>query len=338
MEAKPIPIRWNRALSIYASEPFLRYAGDQYGWLGGFAQGVELRCILPYTIVEKAFIRMVRFRVETIATQGELSLCEERMFLNAAMGYFRSIGADLVIPASTNTIFRTVPEGAIAAPYGSYIVDLTEAEETRWNRLHSKHRNAVRNARKNGVQIKSGNEYIDTAYEMARSTLRRSQMPFLSADSFKRLFDALSENIGVFIAEHRGVLQGCAVIPYSDDSAYYLYGGSAAKPVPGAMNLLHWEAMRHFSEVGTKRYDFVGTRIAPEKGSKQEGLKMFKERFGGALFRGYMWKYPIRKWKYELYQLGVLRLRGGDIVDLERHKMKDYKGPEESLVEACQGA
>jgi hypothetical protein len=85
-----------------------------------------------------------------------------------------------------------------------------------------------------------------------------------------------SENIGVFIAEHRGVLQGCAVIPYSGHSAYYLYGGSAARPVPGAMNLLHWEAMQHFSQLGTKRYDFVGTRIAPAKGSKQEGLKMLK--------------------------------------------------------------
>jgi hypothetical protein len=86
MEAKPIPICWNRALSIYASESFLRYAGDQYGWLGGFDQGVELRCILPYTIVEKAFIRMVRFRVETIPTQGELSLCQERKFLERGDG------------------------------------------------------------------------------------------------------------------------------------------------------------------------------------------------------------------------------------------------------------
>ena len=87
------------------------------------------------------------------------------------------------------------------------------------------------------------------------------------------------------------------------------------------MNLLHWEAMRHFSQLGTSRYDFVGTRIAPEKGSKQEGLKMFKERFGGALSKGYMWKYPIRKWKYELYQLAVGRLRGGDIVDRERRRV-----------------
>jgi hypothetical protein len=315
---RPVAISWHPALPIYASEPFLRYAGDEYGWLGGFDNSGQLRCFLPYTILQKPFVRMVRFRVETMPVNGELSIDQERNFLNAVMSYFRSTGADLVIPASTNTIFRTTPDGAVAAPYGSYIVDLTETEEMRWNKLHSKHRNVIRSARKNGVQIKMGLEYIDAAYKMIRETLRRSRMGFLSLKSLNRLVSALADNINVFVAECGGVLQGCAIIPYSAHSAYYLYGGSNNQSVPGAMNLLQWEAMRYFSDQGTRRYDFVGTRIAPKKGSKQEGLKMFKERFGGTLARGYIWKYQFCRWKYELYQLAVRRLRGGDIVDQER--------------------
>ena len=61
--------------------------------------------------------------------------------------------------------------------------------------------------------------------------------------------------------------------PFSNHSAYYVYGGSVPEPTRGAMNLLHWEAIQIFRELGVKRYDFVGVRIDPEKGSKQEGLK-----------------------------------------------------------------
>ena len=89
----------------------------------------------------------------------------------------------------------------------------------------------------------------------------------------------------------------------------------------GATNLLQWEAVRLFRGIGVKRYDFVGVRINPEKGSKQAGLMSFKQRFGGELAQGYMWKYSIRPARYAFYALAVRFLRGGDIVDHERHKM-----------------
>jgi lipid II:glycine glycyltransferase (peptidoglycan interpeptide bridge formation enzyme) len=85
---------------------------------------------------------------------------------------------------------------------------------------------------------------------------------------------------------------------------------------------MHWEAMRRFKEKSVKSYDFVGVRINPEKGSKQEGLLAFKERFGGRLVQGYIWKYPLSRSKYLAYQLAVRVLRGGDIVDQERHKLR----------------
>ena len=65
-----------------------------------------------------------------------------------------------------------------------------------------------------------------------------------------------------------------------------MHGGSISKPLAGAMNLLQWEAMCFFRKLGVRYYNFVGTRIDPEPGSKQEGLSMFKQRFGGELKRG----------------------------------------------------
>jgi len=321
MKAEPIDINWHSGLPIYASESFLKAVGDEYGWIGGFDSAEKLRCILPFTVIRKAIFRMVRFRVETILLDEKLDVEEEKLFLNSAVEYFRSIGADMVIPATTNTIFRTYPDGAVAAPYGTYIIDLSQPEETLWGNLSASHRRKVRLAMKRGVQIRSGLEYIETAYSMVRDTFKRSAIPFMSYGAFKRMVSGLGENVKIFIAVYQGAVQGCTVIPFSRHSAYYVYGGSIPNPVTGATNLLHWEAIRQFRGLGVNRYDFVGVRINPEKGSKQEGLMMFKQRFGGRLVQGYMWKYPIHWLKFSAYSLAVRLLRGGDIVDLERHKL-----------------
>ena len=94
----------------------------------------------------------------------------------------------------------------------------------------------------------------------------------------------------------------------------------------GANKLLYWEAIRLFKKLGVQRYDFVGARIDPEKGSKQEAINSLKKRFGAKLITGYMWKYSLHPLKYRLYCLAARLRSGGDIVDDERHKMKSsYK-------------
>jgi hypothetical protein len=321
IRAIPVGIDWNPGLSIFASEQFLKAVGDEYGWLGGSDDSGKLRCILPYTIIQKAMVRMVRFRVETIPMEEVFSVEQEISFLDSVVEYFRSIGAGLIIPATTNTIFRTYPHGAIAAPYGTYIIDLSQPEETLWGNLHSKHRNVIRNAIKKDVRVLSGMEHANTAYRLVRDTFKRSALPFMDYHDFMRMVRGLGQNVKIFVADHKQVVQGCAVIPFSNKSAYYVYGGSVPEPLTGAMNLLQWEAIRYFRGLGVKRYDFCGVRINPEKGSKQASLMMFKERFGPQLFQGYMWKCSLSPVKSILYSLAVRLFRGGDIVDAERHKL-----------------
>jgi len=321
MKAVPVEMNWHPGLSIYASEPFLKAVGDEYGWLGGFDTSGKLRCILPYTIIRKATVRMARFRVETIPVGDALGIDDEKQFLDSVVDHLRSIGADIIIPATTNAIFRTYPEGAIAAPYGTFIIDLSQPEESLWANIHSKHRNVIRNAKKKGVQVIGEGEHVDAAYELVRDTFKRSALPFMSRGAFMRMVSGLGQFIKVFVADYHGILQGCAVIPFSNHSAYYVYGGSIREPLTGAMNLLQWEAMLYFRGLGVKLYDFCGVRINPEKGSKQAGLMMFKERFGPRLIQGYMWKCSLNRIKSPVYSLAVRLLRGGDIVDAERHKL-----------------
>jgi hypothetical protein len=320
MRVIAIDIKWHQGLSVFACAPFLKEVGDEYGWLGGFSHSDELRFILPFAIIRKAGFGLVRFRVETIPVGQDTSVAEEKAFLNAVVDYFRSAGLDMIVPATNNTIFRTYPDGAVVAPYGTYVVDLQESEEVLWSRLHSKHRNVVRSASKKGVVIRNGLHYVDAAYQIIRETLQRSKLGIMSSRAFGKYVESLEGHVEIFVGEHNGALQGCAVIPFSDYAAYYVYGGTVREPITGAMNLLHWEAMRHFRRLGVRRYDFVGARINPEVGSKQAGLAMFKERFGGVLIQGFMWKYPLHRLKFGVYSLAVRCLRGGDIVDQEQHK------------------
>jgi hypothetical protein len=329
MKLRPIPIEWQPDLPIFAAEPFLRAVGDEYGWLGGFEDEVP-RCVLPYTVVKRGPLRMVRFRVETIPI-SMLSGQQEQRFLDEAVEFFRSAGADLIVPATTNTIFKTIPSGAVAAPYATFIVDLKQPEEALFGALHASHRRKVRLAMKAGVQVRDGLEQLELVYRLVRDTFKRSRLNFMSYPAFRCYVEGLGENVKVLVVEHGDVVQACAVLPFSNYAAYYVYGGSIIEPAPGATNLLHWEAMRLFRGLGVARYDFVGARVDPPAGSKQEGLMQYKQRFGGELVQGYMWKYNLHPVKSLAYSWSVRVLRGGDIVDQERHKLLPVRGPQPAV-------
>jgi len=321
LKAIPVEIKWHSGMPIYASEAFLKSVGDQYGWIGGTDDSAQLRCVLPYTIIRKPGFRMVRFRVETIPLEGELDLGEERSFLNSAIEYFRSTGADMIIPSGNTAIFRTYPDGAAVAPYGTFVTDLDQTEEALMSEIRRSYRQNIRRAIAAGVQIKCGLEYLEPSYCLVAETLRRSGVTFKTYSELKRTVLSLGEYVKIFVAEHDGVIQGCMVSPFSESTAYSWYTGSRPQRVWGSMHLLFWEAIRQFRAMGIKHFNFQGARINPEQGSKQEGIMTFKKRFGGRLVQGYMWKYSFRPLKSIVYSVAVRILKGGDIVDQEHHKL-----------------
>ncbi|MBZ5614925.1 MAG: peptidoglycan bridge formation glycyltransferase FemA/FemB family protein [Acidobacteriia bacterium] len=252
----------------------------------------------------------------------ELNERDEKSFLNSTVEHFRSTGVDMIIPSNNTATFRTYPDGALAAPYGTFIQDLNQSEEALWKEVATDYRQNIRKATKVGVQVKSGMEYLDSSYDLVVETLKRSSADFIkNRDDFQKSATSLGENVRIFVAEYEGVIQACLVSPFSEHTAYDWYSGSTSKPVRGAMHLLIWEAMRQFRRMGVKRFNFQGVRINPEKGSKQEGIMNFKMRFGGTLVQGFMWKYPFRPLKAAAYSIAIRLLKGGDIVDQEQHKL-----------------
>jgi len=309
----PVEIEWNSEMPVYASESFLRTVSDEYGWLAGIDASGKKRCVLPYTVVRKPGLRMIRFRSETFSLQQEFDEAEEREFLASVIEYFRSTGADMIIPSGNTALFRTCPVGALTSPYGTFVNDLTQTEEVLMSRLRPTHRSNIRKALQANVTIKCGLEYQDVAYGLVADTLKRSGMSFKTCREFKDTISSLGDNLKIFVAESEGAVQGCMVSPFSLHTAYNWYAGSRPEPIRGAMQLLHWEAMRQFRAMGVKRFNFQGVRIEPEKGSKQEGIMNYKKGFGGQLVQGCMWKYSFHPLKFAAYSVASRFLAGGDM-------------------------
>jgi hypothetical protein len=318
LRVEQVKINWRPDMPVFASEGFLRSVGEPYGWIGGLDESAKLRCVLPYTIIRKPGFRFVRFRVQTIPVDCELSLEEERAFLGRVADHFRSTGAAMIIPAANTALFRTYPEGAVAAPYGTFVNDLTKPEDKMFAELHSDYRQNIRKATRTGVQVKSGPEYVDKCHQLLVETMGRSGMKFKALAEFRQNLVNFGENVRVFVAESEGAIQACLIAPFSLHTGYDWYSGTISKPARGAMHLLIWEAMRHFQQLGVKRFNFTGVRVKPLPGSKQEGIFNFKMRFGGTLQEGFMWKYSFSPVKSLAYSLGVRALMGGDVVDQER--------------------
>ncbi len=328
MNVQPIQFDWSPQFSIFAKESFLSSVSDVYGWLGGFSESGELKCVLPYTLIRKGIFLLARFRVETIVLALDFSISEEKDFLNGVVRYLRSRGADAIIPATTNTLFRTYPEDAVPAPYGSYVIDLLQSEDTLWKNIDRITRQNIKSAMKSGVIIREARPNdVEIAYRLIKETFRRSRLPFMDQSAFMKMLSGLGEYGRLLIADHEGVVQSACVLAYSDYCAYAIYAGNLVNQRDGSNKLLYWDAMRRFKELGTRCYDFVGARIDPERGSKQEALSLFKKRFGAVLKQGFMWKCSLRPFKYQLYEIAARLRSGGDIVDIEKHKMKGIIPP-----------
>lgn len=322
MEIKYIKFNWNENFSIAASEKYLKSVSSEYGWIGGFIQG-ELKFALPFIIKKRLFFRFLQFQTNTIYLDNSLNIKEEKIFLNKVIEFLQDKNIDFIKQSPKVGVFNICPDDSICAPFGSYILDLRQTEDKLWAGIHKKHRNIIRRAVNGGVKIVMGKEYIDAAFQLERQTMMRVGINF-QREEITQLQDFLNRNLAIFVAMFQDKPQGCAIMPFSQSTAYYFYGGLTPNAFPGSLNLLHWEAIKYFKSINVCYYDFVGARINPKK--ELEGIQRFKSRFGGELKKGYLWKYSLKKWKYSLYRplFYLKNRRKGDIIDEEKNKYEEF--------------
>jgi len=300
-------------LPILAQEKYLKIKSDNYGWFE------DDNYILPYFIDKRLIFTRMVFTYGLIAKKDNLTIDEEKKFLNNMVEYVKEHKmCDFIYKAQSNVIFNVCPDGSDCVEWGTYEVDLNDNYEQLLMSFHGKHRNVVRNAIKNGVVIKETNN-VEKIYNCIKDTLaRQGSIHYPSLDYINKLYQDLNSNILMLEALKDNELQGVAIIIYDNNRAYYMYGGSRVRPFTGSLNLLQYEAMKILQSRGVRVYDFVGARIKYEKGSKYEGLQRFKERFGASLQKGYAFRYIVNPFKFKLFNIiskSYLKLKGYNYID-----------------------
>lgn len=308
------------ALPVVAESAYLRCKADRYGW---FRSG---DLVLPFVVERRALFSRLVFTHQTISLSGAYAPAQEREFLNGVVTTARDMDVGFIYQPQATAVFSAVPDGAVTAPFGTYIVNLELPAEKLWANLHGKHRNVIKKAQDAGVVISEGPQNLGICHALIHATMARNQKLSVSLGELEKFRDNLAENASFYVASKDGVAQGAAAIVWNaGHTAYYLHGGTIDTPFGGAMNLLHWKAMIDMKMRAVKEYDFVGARVRPSPGSKLETIQRFKERFGATMKQGYLWKYPLKPMHYAAFRLFARAnawVHGatykGDIIDEER--------------------
>lgn len=252
---------------------------------------------------------------------------DEECFLNEFVEKCKLLNCvDWIGPTEVQALFHSAPLGAVSIPFGSHIVKLDNDEESLWADVHSKHRNVIRKASKDGVEISIGGKEQLSLYMIADDqTWARSGLKISLQEEYIGLLEDFPNNVDIFIATLDSKVQGGAIFLYNSNRVYYLYGASVNGAHTGAMNLLHWTAMKHYKEKGVREYSFVGCRINEDSDSKYHGIQRFKERFGGTLDVGVMFKKTIHPLKYDLYY-ALKRIKDKNYMDIIDQEIGKWKG------------
>ena len=286
--------------------------------------------IMPVQIIRKAVFKYCVFLDEPFAYSKEEE--SAKCFLDSVCDYLWSkLGVQWVNQTPAYAFFMDYPTGAKHIPFGSHVVDLANDEEVLFSNVHSKHRNVIKKAQKDGVVIEKGrtDKLIDDYYNLDVQTWNRSGRKSSGKERIRRQIEDLGENAIIYMAYIDGEAQSGALYYFNDNMCYYMHGANKNNPHIGSGNLLQWRAMMDMKSQGVRKFSFVGCRINEDENSKYHGIQRFKERFGGPVVEGIMFKKVLNPYMSSLSCLMTRFLnlkRSGrfalniDVIDSEIHK------------------
>ena len=233
------------------------------------------------------------------------------------------------ITTSVASLFKVYPAVSQRIPFGSHIIDLSLSEDELLMNMHSKHRNSVRRAEKNGVVVKSGGiELIPDYLKADEDTWRRSGQKSHEQSFFNNIIQYLDGKACIYVSYKNDYPQAGACYFVNKEMCYYMYGASIDNPEPGATNYLQWIAIKDMKARGVKKFSFVGCRINEDEDSKYHGIQRFKERFGGKLEEGYMFRVILNSFKFNLFKK-LYHIKNHkeyiELIDQEIHKWPELQ-------------
>jgi lipid II:glycine glycyltransferase (peptidoglycan interpeptide bridge formation enzyme) len=163
------------------------------------------------------------------------------------------------------------------------IVDLTKSEDDLWKEVHSKRRNEIRKAIKEGLIFNDiTKENIGSFYLILDEVYKRARLPLLPKVFFENAINSSNKDIGMrcFGAYYNDELVGCMLALYYKKVIFDMFAGSLSIHYTKNPNdLIPWEVFKWGRSNGFATFDFGGAG----KPSVPYGVRDYKLKFGGEL-------------------------------------------------------
>ncbi len=158
-------------------------------------------------------------------------------------------------------------------------MDLT-SEEVIWKNIHSKNRNMIRKAEKNGIVIKHGQglELFDDFIKIYNATMDKDNAEpyyYFKPEFYKSIHEDLKDNYEMFWAEYDGKIIAMSIMIFANGRLnYHLSGSDLQYRNLAPSNLLLYKAAMWGMEKGMKTFHLGGG-----VGSEEDNLYKFKIAF-----------------------------------------------------------
>jgi len=170
-------------------------------------------------------------------------------------------------------------------PEITWLLDITKSEKEILKGMRKTHRNLIRRATKDGVEIiqSTDEKYLKTFYDIHMETVRRHKFVPFSYDYIKSEVDAFKNDnqISIFSAKYKGKIISSAIIVFYGNQTFYHHGASLSEynKVPSSYLIL-WEAIKEAQKRNKEIFNFYGI-VENKPKHPWTGLSKFKKGFGG---------------------------------------------------------
>lgn len=159
----------------------------------------------------------------------------------------------------------------------TWLVPLDKSEEEIFAHMRKTHRNLIRRAEKEGVEIFQSSDlsYLSDLQNLAAK--RHNFVPF-SKEYLEKEVAAFGQDAVLFLGKHHNEILSAALIIFYGRFAFYYQSGSKISNVP-VNYLLQWEVIKEAKKRGCTIYNLWG--VTAENKTNASGLLTFKSGFGG---------------------------------------------------------
>jgi len=329
--------RFSGILPVFATQEYADYLKEvrNYSTIWFYCIiSPNIQLIIPFAVRNRYILKDGKFLTATISSDENTDTETEREFLNSIIAFIgQNKLCDWIGQPPNWSLFRVVPSNSIYCEFGTYRIDLVNNDEkVLFNKINYHHKRLINKSQNNNIIVKRGSELLDDCVNIFTEAAVRGNHTLPTKNEIKEFFDYLPDNVNIYVS-YNDTIPLSSIVHFSNKFCLYLtYIGTISAQSVGGNHFLHWQAIKDAKNNGIQYIDFIGARINPIPGSKQEGIQKFKKYFGGELVKGYLWKMPIRKSKYYFYNFLVrckyfieFKKYEGDIIDQEIRRKNEKK-------------